>query len=310
MLRKKNSAGRYSSSGTAHKKVRPIQVLQLRAALFSISYLVFAASTCENRDDTPPAALQAPASPPRASESKVKTKPAEEASPKKVKVDEKKEEAALQTKTEESSQDSGSDTPVHVWQKGDELETVVRRRYDIPKNRDWTDSLRVEAIVDLVLGHNGLKSQKQIPEGKEIVLPPREEMFIEAGFPSELGAQLTSLFRAESLYYEHCENALDFMCNKGKAIPREMKDDFAFMAQTVTELKTDLEARKTNPPSKQLRKALGSLTSLRQGFTFTINYKTYDEEHCDFAAKDITATKRVFSNLSYQLYKWSGEKAH
>ena len=213
------------------------------------------------------------------------------------------------SKAEVESPEPEGAYPVHVWKRGDKLETVLRRRYDIPANRDWTDSLRLEALGDLVLWHNGLKDAKRIPEGQKITLPPREEIFIDAGSPAEFREALRDLVRVESLYYARCEEAMDYMCNKKRAIPKEMKADFEYMTEKGSTLEAKLETKKTTPPSMQLKKALRSLGILHQTFTFTINYRKFDEEHCDFAAKDITATKRTFSNLAYQLYRWSQEES-
>jgi hypothetical protein len=313
----------------------------MRTAVLLVSYLIAAVSSCEETGGEPSGPEREPSSPReaasaqkeppplKAASSKGETEPtvarqgssSTQASPR-VKEDvppSTRESSKGETESSrampekeggETRQEAASQTavPLHTWKKGDKLERVIRDRYDIPPNRDWTDSLRVEAIKDLVLKYNTLESEKRIPEGRALVLPSRDQIYIEAGLPSELREPLQHLFRAESLYYEHCERALDYMCNRGSAVPPKMKADFIYMAEKVLELKTRLETKKNKPLSRQLNKALRSLTSLHQGFTFTIDYRAYDQEHCDFAAKDITATKRTFSNLSHQLYKWSLEE--
>jgi hypothetical protein len=211
-----------------------------------------------------------------------------------------------------ASSDETPPVPLHVWKKGDKLSYVVHERYEIPKNRDWTDSFRVEPVEDLILYYNGLKSSKKIREGTEIRLPPRDQIFIEAGFPAELREHLQDLLLVESLYFKHCYEALDYMCDDDKpaakrVVPPSMKKDFNLMSEKTAAFKKALEERKGPSVSRKLKKVLSSLQGLQYTFESIVNWK-YDANFCDFGAKDVTGTKRIFSNLVYQLYKWSLEE--
>jgi hypothetical protein len=231
-----------------------------------------------------------------------------ESEQKKSKTDSAETKAEKKDVVEEASPEAKTETPVHVWSKGDKIENVIRERYHIPKTTDWTDSWRLEAVIDLVLYHNGLKNKKRIPEGKNLVLPDRDQIFIQAGFPSEFREQLQNLFRVESLYHEYGLEATRY-CDKRTGLPKDMKDTFEEMAEKVSELKTKLETKKTEPISKELKKVLDGLDGLYHTFIYILKYPSPDPDECEWEGKDNTATKRLFSNLSYRLYKWVQQDA-
>ena len=192
----------------------------------------------------------------------------------------------------------------YLWKKGDKLDRVVRHRYGFPENKIWTDTFRIECIEDFVLKRNGLENKKKIPSGTTLVLPDRERLFVDVGFPEPLAAHLTTLFETETRYYELGDEAVERMCTEDQRFPKRLREAFGEMAERTAAFRSALEAYET-PAGKPLKKVLEVLTGLAYNFNEVAGFKKYDESFCDFAGKEVTGTKRQFSNLMYRLYKWS-----
>lgn len=158
------------------------------------------------------------------------------------------------------------------------------------------------------LYHNGLNNKKRIPEGKQLVLPERHQILIEAGFPPEFREQLQNFFYAESLYQELAGKYENY-CGERSGLPEEMKDKFETMAEKMSALEAKLETKENERRSKELEKVLDGLSSLYHTFKYIINYSTADDSDCDWEGKNATTRKRSFSNLYYRLYKWSQRRA-
>ena len=221
--------------------------------------------------------------------------------------------AAVPNKADSASQENTPQpVPTHEWRTRDKMESVVRKRYELPPNRDWTDNLRVECVADYVRYHNGVKRDKEIPEGATIQMPDRARILIEAGFPSIYETELKQVFEAENLFYIHGYKSIDYLCDDDKPVakrrvPKAMKKDFDTMAAAMMTLKTKLEETEKKPISPALKKVTDSLNGLHYTFKEVVDWQ-YDEQYCDLSAKELTCTKRSLSNLNYRLYKWAVER--